>query len=98
MGAIYTQSKPCIYIYGCHVYVYSLYLAAIMHSIICIYCFGMLQGVVIYQPAPAASSVCKALVEISLKGLGHSRDYRYYPVCKELVFWKVCGLAIGHIV
>ena len=42
MCAIYAYPKPCIYIYiyGCNVYVFSLYLAAFMHLITCIYVFG----------------------------------------------------------
>ena len=38
--AVYAQYKLCIHIYGCYIYVFRLYLAVIMHFLICIYYFG----------------------------------------------------------
>ena len=42
--AIYAQSKPCIHIYVCHIYVCCLHLHVNMHYVLCIYHFGMLQA------------------------------------------------------
>ena len=42
--AIYAQSKPCIHIYVCHIYVCRFPLVVNMHYVLCIYHFGMLQA------------------------------------------------------
>ena len=50
--ARYSQYKPFKSIYEFHIYVYSLYLAVFMHSIICIYYFGRVARCYPTSPLP----------------------------------------------
>ena len=55
--AIYAQSKPCIHIYGSHIYVGCLHLVVNMHYVLCIYHFGMLQACRLTSEAAASWAV-----------------------------------------
>ena len=46
--AIYAQSKPCIHIYGFHIYVFWLHLVVIMHYVLCIYHLACCKLVVLH--------------------------------------------------
>ena len=50
--AIYAQSKPCIHIYGCHIYVCCLHLHVNMHYVLCIYHFACCKLVVLHHYSP----------------------------------------------
>ena len=97
--AIYAQSKPCIHIYGSHIYVGCLHLVVNMHYVFCIYHFGMLQACCLTSLLPptrrvALNSMQKNSLSATVQGWSSPATWLRHILC---LVWSVIVHIYGHI-